>query len=160
MTSSSRQPSRRRPPPGQGYSLYALQYVEEVLLELDVGEVALFHSDGLVEAHDPKGEMFGFPRLRELVARHGEDRLLDETLLEELYSLGPTRRRWLSSSSGRLSVGLKTSRTIRPAAAPSSVTKRNIVSIALGNRLGSLPAACRCSVSRPQALVNPSGVVL
>jgi serine phosphatase RsbU (regulator of sigma subunit) len=86
VTSSSRQPSRRRPPPGQGYSLYALQYVEEVLLELDVGEVALFHSDGLVEAHDPKGEMFGFPRLRELVARHGEDRPLDETLLEELYS--------------------------------------------------------------------------
>jgi serine phosphatase RsbU (regulator of sigma subunit) len=74
--------------------------VEEVLLELDVGEVALFHSDGLVEAHDPKGEMFGFPRLRELVARHGEERLLDDTLLEELYSLGPTRRRWLSSSSG------------------------------------------------------------
>src|SRR5215218_8561599 len=24
----------------------------------------LFYSDGLVEAHDPKGEMFGFPRLR------------------------------------------------------------------------------------------------
>jgi serine phosphatase RsbU (regulator of sigma subunit) len=22
------------------------------------------YSDGLVEAHDPKGEMFGFPRLR------------------------------------------------------------------------------------------------
>jgi hypothetical protein len=44
--------------------------------------------------------MFGFPRLRELVARHGEERLLDDTLLEELYSLGPTRRRWLSSSSG------------------------------------------------------------
>ena len=70
----------------EGDSLYALQYVEEVLLELDVGEVALLHSDGLVEAHDPKGEMFGFPRLRELVARHGEDRLVDETLLEELYS--------------------------------------------------------------------------
>jgi hypothetical protein len=100
VTSSSRQPSRRRPAPGQDDSLYALQYVEEVLLELDVGKVALFHSDGLVEAHDPKGGMFGFPRLRELVARHGEERLLDDTLLEEFYSLGPTRRRWLSSSSG------------------------------------------------------------
>ena len=86
MTSSSRQPSRRRPAPGQDDSLYALQYVKEVLLELDAGEVALFYSDGLVEAHDPKGEMFGFPRLLELVARHGEDRSLDETLLEELYS--------------------------------------------------------------------------
>jgi serine phosphatase RsbU (regulator of sigma subunit) len=30
--------------------------------------------------------MFGFPRLRELVAEHGEKRSLEEALLEELYS--------------------------------------------------------------------------
>src|SRR5919202_86208 len=36
----------------------------------------LFYSDGLVEAHNPKGEMFGFPRLRALVAEHGRDRSL------------------------------------------------------------------------------------
>ena len=36
---------------------------------------------------DPKGEMFGFPRLRELVAKHAaEENSLEETLLEELYS--------------------------------------------------------------------------
>ena len=47
----------------------------------------LFYSDGLVEAHDPKGEMFGFPRLRALIAEHGEEeRSLVEVLLEELYS--------------------------------------------------------------------------
>ena len=47
----------------------------------------LFYSDGLVEAHDPEGEMFGFPRLRALVSDHGEEeRSLEETLLEELYS--------------------------------------------------------------------------
>ena len=34
---------------------------------------ALFYSDGLVEAHDPQREMFGFPRLKALVARHGDD---------------------------------------------------------------------------------------
>jgi ketosteroid isomerase-like protein len=50
------------------------------------GEAALFYSDGLVEAHDPNGEMFGFPRLRELVAKHGEERSLGDFLLEELYS--------------------------------------------------------------------------
>jgi serine phosphatase RsbU (regulator of sigma subunit)/predicted ester cyclase len=53
---------------------------------LDAGETALFYSDGLVEAHDPKGEMFGFPRLQELVAEHGEERRLEGFLLEELYS--------------------------------------------------------------------------
>ena len=36
---------------------------EEKEIMLEAGEAALFYSDGLVEAHDPKGEMFGFPRL-------------------------------------------------------------------------------------------------
>jgi predicted ester cyclase len=64
--------------PGMGY--------EEKQTILNSGEAALLYSDGLVEAHDPKGEMFGFPRLRELVAKHGEERSLGEVLLKELYS--------------------------------------------------------------------------
>jgi serine phosphatase RsbU (regulator of sigma subunit) len=59
---------------------------EEKEIELDVGEGVFFYSDGLVEAHDPKGEMFGFPRLRALVAEHGEERALGDFLMEELYS--------------------------------------------------------------------------
>jgi serine phosphatase RsbU (regulator of sigma subunit) len=58
---------------------------EENEITLQAGEAALFYSDGLVEAHAPHGEMFGFPRLRELVAKHGEGNSL-EALLEELYS--------------------------------------------------------------------------
>ncbi len=46
----------------------------------------LLYSDGLVEAHDSKGEMFGFPRLRALIAEHGENRLLGVLLLDELNS--------------------------------------------------------------------------
>src|SRR5919107_253805 len=46
---------------------------EEKEIELDVGEGVFFYSDGLVEAHDPKGEMFGFPRLRALIAEHGAE---------------------------------------------------------------------------------------
>jgi serine phosphatase RsbU (regulator of sigma subunit) len=47
----------------------------------------LFYSDGMVEAHDPKGEMFGFPRLRARLAEHAEEeRPLGEFLMEELYS--------------------------------------------------------------------------
>jgi serine phosphatase RsbU (regulator of sigma subunit) len=59
---------------------------EQKEIVLEEGEAALFYSDGLVEAHDSQGEMFGFPRLRELVAEHGEERSLEEALLEELYS--------------------------------------------------------------------------
>src|SRR5215218_2961513 len=64
--------------PGMGY--------EEGEVSLREGESVLFYSDGLVEAHDPKGEMFGFPRLRARVAEHGAERELGDLLLEELYS--------------------------------------------------------------------------
>jgi serine phosphatase RsbU (regulator of sigma subunit) len=59
---------------------------EEKEIVLEAGDVALFYSDGLVEAHDPEGEMFGFPSLRTLVAEHGEEGSLVDFLLEELYS--------------------------------------------------------------------------
>jgi serine phosphatase RsbU (regulator of sigma subunit) len=59
---------------------------EEKEIVFDAGDGALFYSDGLVEAHDPKGEMFGFPRLQALIAEHGEERSLGNFLLEELYS--------------------------------------------------------------------------
>ncbi len=64
--------------PGMGY--------EEKETILKAGEAALFYSDGLVEAHNPQGEMFGFPKLRALVAERGEERSLGDVLLEELYS--------------------------------------------------------------------------
>jgi hypothetical protein len=42
---------------------------------------------GLVEAHDAEGEMFGFLRLKALIARHAEEeRALGDFLVEELYS--------------------------------------------------------------------------
>ena len=59
---------------------------EEKETILDAGEVTLLYSDGLVEAHDPQGEMFGFPRLRALIAEHAEKESLEEALLEELYT--------------------------------------------------------------------------
>jgi hypothetical protein len=59
---------------------------EEGEVSLGEGNCVLFYTDGLVEAHDPKGKIFGFPRLRALVAQHGEKRLLGDLLLEELYS--------------------------------------------------------------------------
>jgi len=59
---------------------------EEKEMMLEPTHSALLYTDGLVEAHDPQGEMFGFPRLRALVAEYGEERSLGEALLEELYS--------------------------------------------------------------------------
>jgi predicted ester cyclase len=59
---------------------------EEKEITLKRGEGVLFYSDGLVEAHDPHYEMFGFPRLRALLADHGEERSLVDFLMEELSS--------------------------------------------------------------------------
>jgi serine phosphatase RsbU (regulator of sigma subunit) len=67
--------------PGMGY--------EEKEIELEKGESVLFCSDGLVEAHDPKREMFSFPRLRRLLAEHdtdAEERSLVDFLMDELRS--------------------------------------------------------------------------
>jgi hypothetical protein len=62
------------------------------------GQAALLYSDGLVEAHDPEGDMFGFPRLRTLKAERAEEkRPLGEVLLEELNSF--------TGSQGRLGAG-------------------------------------------------------
>jgi serine phosphatase RsbU (regulator of sigma subunit)/predicted ester cyclase len=59
---------------------------EEKEITLHGVEATLLYSDGLVEAHDPKGEMFGFPRLRTLVAERGGDESLGDFLIKELYS--------------------------------------------------------------------------
>jgi serine phosphatase RsbU (regulator of sigma subunit) len=63
--------------PGMGY--------EEKEIVLEKGESVLFYSDGLVEAHDPQREMFGFPRLQGMVGTHsGGGSSLIGFLLSEL----------------------------------------------------------------------------
>jgi serine phosphatase RsbU (regulator of sigma subunit)/anti-sigma regulatory factor (Ser/Thr protein kinase) len=54
------------------------------------GDSLLLHSDGIVEAHDPEGQMFGFPRLKELVARYpGGGELIDLVLADLHAHTGP-----------------------------------------------------------------------
>jgi serine phosphatase RsbU (regulator of sigma subunit) len=56
---------------------------EENEVYLAPGDSILLHSDGLVEAHDPAGEMFGFPRLQKIVENSSEsEHLIDECLTE------------------------------------------------------------------------------
>ena len=45
----------------------------------------LFYTDGLIEAHNPEGEMLGTPRLRNLLSERHEDGIdLTAALIEEL----------------------------------------------------------------------------
>jgi phosphoserine phosphatase RsbU/P len=59
---------------------------EQKEIELAAGEGVLFYSDGLVEAQDLKGDMFGFPKLGALIAQHHEGSAMGDFLMEELYS--------------------------------------------------------------------------
>ncbi len=56
---------------------------EENEAYLAPGDSILLHSDGLVEAHNPQGEIFGFPRLQEIIENSsGSEHLIDECLTE------------------------------------------------------------------------------
>lgn len=64
---------------------------EENEVELDLGDQVVFYSDGLVEAHNSGGEMFGFPRLREMLARPACAPEMIPCLLEALSAFtGPS----------------------------------------------------------------------
>jgi serine phosphatase RsbU (regulator of sigma subunit) len=75
---------------GMPLGLMAGMSYEERSATLRPGDCVLLHSDGLVEAHDPDRQMFGFPRLAELVGRGGAGQeLLDFCLAELGQFTGP-----------------------------------------------------------------------
>src|SRR5438105_15259318 len=61
----------------------AMVYEEQEVI-LAPGDYVLFYSDGLVDADNPGREMFGFPRLRTLLAEHADWASLIDYLLNEL----------------------------------------------------------------------------
>jgi len=52
--------------------------------QIESGETVLLTSDGIVESFDPNGNMFGFPRLMDLVGKHPGGSDLISTILEQL----------------------------------------------------------------------------
>src|SRR5215208_5402670 len=63
---------------------------EEKEAVLQPGESVLLHSDGVVEAHDPERDTFGFPRLKETVAdAPGGQALIDRVLRDLEAFTGP-----------------------------------------------------------------------
>jgi serine phosphatase RsbU (regulator of sigma subunit)/anti-sigma regulatory factor (Ser/Thr protein kinase) len=63
---------------------------EEKEAVLEPGDSVLLHSDGIVEAHDPGRDMFGFPRLKETMADAPPGQELIDRVLSELEAFsGP-----------------------------------------------------------------------
>src|ERR671913_2552595 len=69
---------------GMPLGLMAGMGYEEQEASLSEGDDLLLYSDGLVEAHAPEGEMFGFPRLRKLII--AQDALSGEELVDFLLA--------------------------------------------------------------------------
>ncbi|HEY5578840.1 MAG TPA: PP2C family protein-serine/threonine phosphatase, partial [Acidimicrobiia bacterium] len=55
---------------------------EEVEVTMEPGDLLVLSSDGLVEAHSPSREMFGFPRVEELIRTLPPDAGLIDWLLD------------------------------------------------------------------------------
>jgi serine phosphatase RsbU (regulator of sigma subunit)/anti-sigma regulatory factor (Ser/Thr protein kinase) len=64
--------------------LAGMDYPEHEAI-LAPGESVLLYSDGLVEAHGPAGDMFGFPKLRDLMDTERPGSELLDHLLDELH---------------------------------------------------------------------------
>ncbi|HEX6305700.1 MAG TPA: SpoIIE family protein phosphatase [Anaerolineales bacterium] len=69
---------------GMPLGLMEGMHYEEKEVILHPGETILLFSDGLPEAHNPHKEMFGFPRLKELIKKHEGNLSLIDYLLQEL----------------------------------------------------------------------------
>jgi serine phosphatase RsbU (regulator of sigma subunit)/anti-sigma regulatory factor (Ser/Thr protein kinase) len=70
--------------------LPGMKYEEKEAI-LEPGESLLLYSDGLVEAHNPNGDMYGFPRLKQFVVEHPVYVDTIGLLVNELVSFtGPT----------------------------------------------------------------------
>jgi len=65
--------------------LPGLQY-EEKESEIGPGDSMLLYSDGIIEAHDPSGEMYGFPRLKDDMRTNTSGTELLDLLLDRLHA--------------------------------------------------------------------------
>jgi phosphoserine phosphatase RsbU/P len=74
-------------PPGPALPLGIMPNVpyEQLEVALAPGDTLVFYTDGVVEAHNPSGELFGFERLEALLARDGTlppEEFIERVLLE------------------------------------------------------------------------------
>jgi serine phosphatase RsbU (regulator of sigma subunit)/anti-sigma regulatory factor (Ser/Thr protein kinase) len=116
---------------------------EEREAVIEPGGNVLLYSDGLVEAHDPSGDMYGFPRLREAMASDLAGGKLIDDLLLRLHAF--TGRGWeqeddITLVTIRRSNGHEASEFAgadRPAAAAGGAgTERTLLDLVLPGALG------------------------
>ena len=123
---------------------------EEKETVLAPGDSLLLHSDGVVEAHDPAGEMFGFPRLKEAVARYpGGSELIDRVLARPARAHRRRTRSRRTTSPWSPSPGRPSARASTEVGADRQLVEFEVPS-AEGNE--------RIALERVSAIVEPLGL--
>jgi serine phosphatase RsbU (regulator of sigma subunit)/anti-sigma regulatory factor (Ser/Thr protein kinase) len=126
---------------------------EEKETVMEPGENLLLHSDGFAEAHNPDGEMFGFPRLMKLTeSKATGERMIDELLQELDRFTGPD---WEQEDDITL-VSLQ--RTTRPAMVSSKRSEVEGHSMLIEFNLPSEPGNERLVMDRVEDFVSTIGL--
>jgi anti-sigma regulatory factor (Ser/Thr protein kinase) len=126
---------------------------EEKETVMEPGENLLLHSDGFAEAHNPDGEMFGFPRLMKLTeSKATGERMIDEVLQELDRFTGPD---WEQEDDITL-VSLQ--RTTRPAMVSSKRSEVEAHGMLIEFNLPSEPGNERLVMDRVEDFVSPIGL--
>ncbi|CAA9347451.1 MAG: Serine phosphatase RsbU, regulator of sigma subunit [uncultured Nocardioidaceae bacterium] len=123
---------------------------EEKETVLAPGDSLLLHSDGVVEAHNPDGGMFGFPRLKDAVAQYpGGHELIDRVLSDLKQHTGPDAEQ--EDDITMVTLTRASSSAVRTAAeAPTRQLVEFEVPSAEGNE--------RIALERVSAIVGPLGL--
>jgi anti-sigma regulatory factor (Ser/Thr protein kinase) len=123
---------------------------EEKETTLNPGDTVLFYSDGLVEAHAPDREMFGFPRLKEMMGEHPGGAPLVDYLLDELATFtGPS---WEQEDDVTLVVLQSV------ASGPAREGEEDVDQVLAAFEVASEPGNERAAMERVGTLVAPLGM--
>ena len=126
---------------------------EEKETVMEPGENLLLHSDGFAEAHNPDGEMFGFPRLMKLTESKATGERMIDGLLQELDRFtGPD---WEQEDDITL-VSLQ--RTTRPAMVSSKRSEVEAHGMLIEFNLPSEPGNERLVMDRVEDFVSTVGL--
>ncbi len=72
------------PPWGLGATLGRVDAPTVETVQLEPGDSVLFYTDGVVEAHQPGGELFGVERLSDITGRYASDELEPEEIVRQI----------------------------------------------------------------------------